>query len=266
MIFLSLLPWAGASRKLWQLLSVVLWDFLQHRVLVSLPQLDDTRPGGDNEPYKEKWRCKNKMKSRLCSFEGKKAFTDVKICSQFHLRCASCPKWIWKITNSPGRLISWPENQNINSVQLNFKTGLLFPFVLFFCAIILLPRQGKHCVPALTAHQHLRGTRKAVQRLGTRDIRVVQGEAREEEVVPKVPNWCMLSFPPSSQQTDQTIPCVTLSTRPCSVHCLFMLVKRKHPKYILCAPCSVRSIQLLLFLAQLKISTVWSKGKGNQLM
>jgi len=39
---------------LWQLLSVVLWDFLQHRVLVSLPQLDDTRPGGDNEPYKEK--------------------------------------------------------------------------------------------------------------------------------------------------------------------------------------------------------------------
>lgn len=93
-ISLSSLPWAGASRKLWQLPSVVLWEFLQHTVLVSLPQLDDTRLGGDNEPYKGKWRRKNKMKSKLCSLEGKKAFTDVMSCSQFHLRRVSCPEWI----------------------------------------------------------------------------------------------------------------------------------------------------------------------------
>lgn len=130
-IFLSLLPWAGASRKLWQLLSVVLWEFLQHRVLVSLPQLDDTRPAGDNEPYKEKWRCKNKMKPKLCSFAGQKAFTDVKSCSPFHLRCVCCPKLIQETTNSPGRSISWPESLNINCASLSSKAA---PFSHVCCS------------------------------------------------------------------------------------------------------------------------------------
>lgn len=142
-IFLSPLPWAGASRKLWQLLSVVLWEFLQHRVLVSLPQLDDTRPVGDNEPYKEKWRCKNKLKSKQCSFAGQKAFTDVKSCSPFHLRCVSCPKWFQETTNSPGRSISWPESQNINCASLSSKTVPLFPFVLFLTATATPAEAGR---------------------------------------------------------------------------------------------------------------------------
>lgn len=79
--------------------------------------------------------------------------------------------------NSPGRLISWPESQNINSIQLNFKTGLLFPFILFFYAIILLPRQGKHCVPALTVHEYLRGTRKAMSSKRAGDQGHINGAA-----------------------------------------------------------------------------------------
>lgn len=184
-ISLSLLPWAGASRKLWQLPSVVLWEFLQHRVLVSLPQLDDTRPGGDNEPYKEKWRCKNKMKSKLCSFEGKKAFTDVKSCGQFHLRCVSCLKWIRETTNSLGRLISWPESQNINSVSLNSKIAPLFPFVLFFTAKATPPFSAEtgralRVTPSqLTSIQEALEKQLAVRGLGNSEACVVRWEAGE---------------------------------------------------------------------------------------
>ena len=63
---------------------------------------------------------------------------------------------------------------------------------------------------------------------------MVQREAREEEVVPKVLNWHMVSSPPSSKQTDQTTLWMALSTRPCSVRCLFMLLKGKHSKYTVC--------------------------------
>lgn len=178
-IFLSPLPWAGASRKLWQLLSVVLWEFLQHRVLVSLPQLDDTRPVGDNEPYKEKWRCKNKMKSKRCSFAGHKAFTDVKSCSPFHLRCVLCPKRFKETTNSPGRSISWPESQNINWASLSSKTAPLFPFVLFLTATATPPFSAGAgralCVtpsqPALS-----KGTGKAISSERRRELEGVWDE------------------------------------------------------------------------------------------
>lgn len=182
-ISLSLLPWAGASKKLWQLPSVVLWEFLQHRVLVSLPQLDDTRRVGDNEPYKEKWRCKNKMKSKLCSFEGKKAFTDVKSCSHFHLRYMSCPKWIWETTNSPGRLISWPESQNINSVSVSLNSETAPSSIcailrsqsraIFFCRVL-------HVTPSqLTSIQGVLEKQLAARGLGSSEVCVVQREARE---------------------------------------------------------------------------------------
>lgn len=179
-ISLSLLPWAGASKKLWQLPSVVLWEFLQHRVLVSLPQLDDTRRVGDNEPYKEKWRCKNKMKSKLCSFEGKKAFTDVKSCSHFHLRYMSCPKWIWETTNSPGRLISWPESQNINSVSvsLNSETAPFFHLCYSSQPKLCHPFLPSAACHPLAAHQRPRGTRKAVSSERVREQWSMCGVAR----------------------------------------------------------------------------------------
>lgn len=53
--------------------------------------------------------------------------------------------------------------------------------------------------------------------------------------------------------------------QPCFLHSIWHICQRGTHKYILCDPCFIQNIQLLLFSVQFKFSTTWSEGRGKQI-
>lgn len=85
----------------------------------------------------------------------------------------------------------------------------------------------------------------------------------------------MASSSASSQLMDQAslsvtpswMPCYThcLSAQPCSLHSIRHICQREAHKYILCDPCFIQLIQMLVFSVHLKLSDTWTEGRGNQI-